>query len=198
MSISDTVRWPSRLASLPRTLDRFRATSVFFDVKFPSFLAGSISALRWVSWGALAALASIPEVLERELEEKDIADSWRNSVARQAIRNDPLLAILRELRNYETHIAFVERRASSSLPVAEIAQEPKIRSSYFAPVSFAQLAELRNIREGRSPVSQDTVVYFNHIAERYTVNGVIDLALDRLSILIFEFVVEHKLNAGGT
>lgn len=198
MSSSQPLRWPARVESLPRTLDRFRATSVFFDVKFPFFLAGSLSALRWVSWGALAALASIPEVLERELEEIGLADTWRASVIREAIRRDPLLAILRELRNYETHLAFIERRRSSTLPIAELAHEPEIHSSYFAPVSFSQLAELRNIRDGRSPVTQETVEHFNHLAERYSVKGVVDLAMDRLSSLIYEFISEHQLNGALT
>lgn len=198
MTTSLPLRWPDRVESLPHTLDRFRAAAVFFDVKFPFFLAGSLSALRWVSWGALAALASIPEVLERELEVIGLADHWRVSRTREAIRRDPLLAVLRELRNYETHLAFVDRRRSSPLLPGELAHEPELSASYFAPLSFSQLAELRNIRDGRSPVTQETVAHFNHLAERYTVKGIVDLAMDRLSSLIYDFVSEHKPSAGGT
>lgn len=182
------LNWPNRVDLLPLTLDRFRATAVFFDVKLPFFLAGSLSALRWVSWGALTALASIPEVLERELATLGLIEEWRASAYPAAIRKDPLLVVMRELRNYETHLSFLERREKSPLPSHQLAHDPGIRASYFAPISFETLSELKNIRERRSHVTQQTVLMFNQLAERHTVEGMVDLALDRLSSIIHEFL----------
>lgn len=188
MNIAINTKWPERVASLPQTLDRFRSTVVFFDVKFPPFLAGNLSALRWVSWAALAGLASIPEVLERELDALGLGNSWRASPTRLEIRKDELLSVMRELRNYETHISFLERRAKSHLPREELAHAPRLRASYFAPVSFEKLSELRNIREKRSPATERAVDIFNRMAEQHTVEEMVDLALDRLSSLIVTFL----------
>lgn len=138
--------------------------------------------------GALAALASIPEVLERELATLGLIEEWKASSSRATIRNDPLLAVMRELRNYETYLSFLERRAKSPLPSHQPAHGPGIRASYFAPISFEILSELKNIRERRSPVTPQAVLMFNQLAERHTVEGMVDLALDRLSAIIREFL----------
>ncbi len=63
-----SINWPSRINKYPKTLERFRATCIFFDVKFPPFLAGNINSKTWVSWGALTALASIHEIFTIEIE----------------------------------------------------------------------------------------------------------------------------------
>ena len=99
-----TLHWPERVRNLPMTLDRFRAASVFFEVKYPPFLAGHLDAQKWISWGSLSAVASIPEVFEREIHVLGFAAKWRSSPERDAMRNDQFLATLKELRNYETHL----------------------------------------------------------------------------------------------
>ena len=62
------------------------------------------------------------------------------------------------------------------------------RSFFFGPISFAQLSELRNISEGRSPVTPAAVNEFNRLAETHTVEAIIDLGLDRLSEIIARFL----------
>ena len=69
------------------TLDRFRAASVFFDVKFPPYLAGHLDPQKWISWGALSAIASIPEIFERELDLLAFGARWRSSPERDRLRS---------------------------------------------------------------------------------------------------------------
>ena len=183
-----TLHWPERVRNLPMTLDRFRAASVFFDVKYPSFLAGHLDAQKWISWGSLSAVASIPEVFEREIHVLGFATKWRSSPERDAMRNDQFLATLKELRNYETHLTFLTRRRTSDLPREKILSHMDYRSFFFGPISFAQLSELRNISEGRSPVTPAAVNEFNRLAETHTVEAIIDLGLDRLSEIIARFL----------
>lgn len=184
----DILNWPERVQALPMTLDRFRATCVFFDVKFPPFLIGQLNAKAWVSWGALSALASIPEVFERELTALGLRDKWIGSPERAELRADTLLAILRELRNYETHLEFLSRKHPNDVDVEKVISPVHHRSFFFSPLSFAQISELRNIREGRSLITQAAVDEFNRVAETHTVEGVVDIALDRLSLMISTFL----------
>ncbi|MGB8167326.1 MAG: hypothetical protein WCF18_07520 [Chthoniobacteraceae bacterium] len=183
-----TLHWPERVRTLPMTLDRFRAASVFFDVKFPPFLAGHLDAQKWISWGSLSAVASIPEVFAREVQFLGFATEWRSSPERNAMRNDQFLATLKELRNYETHLTFLTRRRTSEIPRDQIISHVDFRSFFFGPISFSQLSELRNIREGRSPVTQAAVDAFNRLAETHTVEAIIVLGLDRLSEIIATFL----------
>ena len=132
------LNWPDRVANLPLTLDRFRATCVYFDVKFPPFLVGHIDAQKWISWGSLSALASIPEVFEREIGLLGFGDQWRSSTERLSIQTDPLLAILKELRNYETHLTFAGRRRHTEVDLRTVVSPMDHRSFFFSPISFCQ------------------------------------------------------------
>jgi hypothetical protein len=183
------LHWPERVRALPMTLDRFRAAAVFFDVKFPPFLAGNLDAQKWISWGSLSAVASIPEVFEREAHVLGFATKWRSSPERDAMYNDTFLATLKELRNYETHLTYLTKRRTSEIPRDQIASPVDYRSFFFGPISFSQLSELRNIRAGRSPVDQVAVEEFNQLAETHTVKAIIDLGLDRLSEIIATFII---------
>lgn len=182
------ISWPERVKAFPNTLDRFRAASVFFDVKLPYFLAGHLDAQKWISWGSLSAVASIPEVFEREIEVLGFLALWRSSPERDKIHNDPLLATLKELRNYETHLTFLARRRAPDPTVGSNISPLKHRSFFFGEISFLQLSELKNIREGRSPVTQAVVDEFNKLAENQTVETIVDLALDRISAIISDFI----------
>jgi len=103
--------WPEKVKNLLRTLDRFRTAAVFFDLKYPTFLRASIDARKWTSWASLAALASIPETLEYDLDDLGCLPLWRGSSERTRIQSDQTLAVLRELPNYETHVELHQRKS---------------------------------------------------------------------------------------
>ena len=183
----ENLNWPSRVANLPRTLDRFRATCVYFDIKFPPFLAGSLDAQKWISWGALSALASIPEVFKREIEELGFVEDWKVAPERIAIRDNHLISVLKELRNFETHLEFQGRRRASDMNSDLLALPPKHKSFFFNEISFTEMSQLNNIKSGRSKVTEQSVNDFNRLSEKHSFEEIIDMTLEYLSKEIESF-----------
>ena len=149
--------WPEKMKNLPRTLDRFRTTAVFFDLKYPTFLRASIDARKWTSWASLVALASILETLWYDLEDIGLIALWRGSSERTRIQRDHTLAVLRELRNYETHIELHQRKSHLDADSKVVRESVDHDSFFFAPIDWSSFQKLRNIRSGRSVVTKPVV-----------------------------------------
>ncbi|NTX58297.1 hypothetical protein [Myxococcus sp. CA039A] len=130
--------WPEKVKGLPRTLDRFRAASVFFDIKYPPFLIGSIEARKWTSWASLSAVASIPEVIEYDLEDLGLLSAWQSAPEPQGIRTNKTLAILKELRNYEMHIEYQDRLSHLNIDSDRVREPIDHNSFFFSPVSWSK------------------------------------------------------------
>lgn len=177
--------WPEDInaAQLPKVRDRFQAASMFFDVKLPAHLVIqglTDRAHRWTSWGSLAAVASVPEVAELELAELGLASGWRASPEYNLLIKDPLFAVLKELRNYETHIEFLGREKSSA--------GIHMRGFHFAEVRFADLEKLRNVASRRSHVTEDIVNEFNALAQIHTTEEIVHICLDRMASMLRVYV----------
>ena len=187
-----SINWPSRINKYPKTLERFRATCIFFDVKFPPFLAGNINSKTWVSWGALTALASIPEIFTIEIETLGYYEAWEKSPERLFLKQHWHLATLKELRNYETHFGFVERRNVNEMQGESIDSTLNHKSLFFRKVCFSDISQLNNVKNGKSYMNQGGLAKFNEIVEKNTVEDIVDMALDILSEQICIF--SSKIN----
>jgi len=182
--------WPEKVKNLPRTLDRFRTAAVFFDLKYPTFLQGSIDARKWTSWASLAALASISETLEYDLEELGFLSLWRDSSERTRIQSDHTLAVLRELRNYETHIELHQRKSHLDADSSAFQESVDHDSFFFTPIDWNSFRKLRNISSGRSVVTKPVVEAFNAYAKQYSVETIVTKALEHMAEIISAFL-EH-------
>lgn len=162
---------------------------MFFDVKLPAaYVIRNLSfrAQKWMSWASLAALSSVPEVLQLELEESGFGKDWQNSPERVQLLNEPLFSILKELRNYETHIEFLAREKRGI--------DTHMRGYHFSPVNFSDLERLRNIASGKSGVSAESVDDFNVLAEKYTTQEIVCICANRLAMTIRAYVERVKVD----
>ena len=169
-----TITWPGKLERLPRILDRFRATSVFFDLEYPSYLITSIDARKWTSWASLSALSSILEVAEYEFDDLGFLSKWKQSEELREIRNDKRLAVLKELRNYEVHIKYQKRLSHLEIDKTLVNEIVDHDSIFFTPITWAEFQKLNNVKSGRSIVDQNAVLEFNNYAETYSVETIIN------------------------
>lgn len=182
--------WHEKVKNLPRTLDRFRTAAVFFDLKYPTFLRANIDARKWTSWASLAALASIPEILEYDLEKLGFLSLWRGSAERTRIQMDHTLAVLRELRNYETHIEQHKRKSYLDADSAAFQESVDHDSFFFTPIDWNSFQQLRNISSGRSVVTKAVVEEFNAYAKQFSVETIVTKALEHMAEIISAFL-EH-------
>lgn len=191
------IKWSTYVKELPRTLDRFRTASVFFDVRFPTFLASSIDARKWISWASIAALISIQEVLEIDLEDIGYDREWKVSKEYKEIKENEILNVLKELRNYEVHIDFQERIAHTDIDRNDVSEHIDHDSFFFSPIDWNQIAKLKNIRSGRSRITQEIVNHFNdQYAKKYSVETIIVSMMDWHAEKISAFLERMKNNDG--
>jgi hypothetical protein len=186
----DTVplTWPEKLKNLPRLLDRFRAASVFFDLKYPTYLIASIDARKWTSWASLSALASILEVAEYEFADLGLLDKWKHSVGLREIRNDKRFAVLKELRNYEVHIEFQKRLSHMDIDKKRVKEIVDHDSFFFTAIDWVEFQKLNNVKNGRSIVDQNAILDFNKYAETYSVETIVNYILEWLADKIYVFI----------
>jgi|688.fasta_scaffold274648_3 hypothetical protein len=185
------ITWTDKVKDLPRTLDRFRAASIFFDIKYPTFLCASIDARKWTSWASLSAIASIPEIVEYDFEEIGLSKEWRKSVEFQDIRNNKILAVLKELRNYEVHIEYQVRKSHVDIDKIYVKESLDHNSFFFSPIDWMKFQKLKNIRSGRSVVDQAAILDFNSHSQCYSVETIVDQALEFLAEKIHFFLENH-------
>ncbi len=180
--------WPQKLETLPLVLDRFRATSVFFDLEYPSYLIASIDARKWTSWASLSALASILEILEFEFSNLGLLDLWKQSVELQEIRTNKRFAVLKELRNYEMHIEFKKRLSHTDVNKELVNEVVDHDSFFFTPISWAEFQKLNNVRNRRTIVDPNAVLDFNQYTETYSVETIVTQTLEWLADKIYSFI----------
>ena len=186
--------WPEKLKNLPRILDRFRATSVFFDIEYPAYLIANIDARKWTSWASLSALASILEVAEGEFTDLGLVNKWKQSAELSEIRNDKRFAVLKELRNYEMHIECQPRKSHLDISKTLVNESVDHDSIFFTPIDWKEFQKLRNIKSGRSIVDKNAVLDFNQYAESYSVETIINQTLEWLAEKFYVFVESKGIN----
>jgi hypothetical protein len=187
--------WPEKLENLPRILDRFRAASVFFDLKYPTYLIASIDARKWTSWASISALASILEVAEYEFADLGLLDKWKQSVEFREIQADKRFAVLKELRNYEVHIEFQKRISHTDIDRSLVKETVDHDSFFFAPIDWIEFQKLNNVKSGRSIVDQNTILDFNKYAGTYSIETVVNQVLEWLADKIYTFVQPNSGNS---
>lgn len=191
------VMWPIYVKSLPKTLDRFRTASVFFDLDFPPFLKASIDARKWISWASISALISVKEVLEIDLENLGFVEKWKNSEEFAKIRSNEVLLMLKELRNYEIHIEFEKRISHTEIDKGNVGEYIDHDSFFFSPIEWSRISRLRNIRSGRSHLTEEIVTRFNEqYARKYSVEAIILSTMDWYAINIHSFLIKVKNDDG--
>lgn len=136
----------------------------------------------------MSAIASIPEVVEYDFEDAGLLEEWRQSLELREIRNNKVLAVLKELRNYEMHIEYQTRKAPFEIDRAAVQEPIDHDSFFFSPIDWGKFQKLRNVRSGRSIVDQATILSFNKYASLYTVETIVSESLELLAEKIYCFL----------
>jgi hypothetical protein len=158
---------PAQIERVPRTKDRFDAALFFIQT------ASSISKkdegthphrrrhATYCYAAALTNLCSTEDSFKLDAEDLGLADGWRQSHEHDSFSTEPLIGVLRELRNFSVHFEFLEhlRRPFSAEWGGEVRDlgEP----TYFAPIEWRELCRLRNFREGRTSVTEEMLDWFD-------------------------------------
>jgi hypothetical protein len=201
--------YPTSFSKLPRTVERFDASRLFagntpfeFEPSKANF-AYKLKMRSWFNWAAIVALPSISvdDPLHRDLIDLGVGDQWVSSPEREALSSDPLLAVLFELRNYEVHVEF--RPSEVKKFQAQFGSERQGNSEknfvdrdaiFIAPIDFISLSKLRNVKSGRSKITEDMVDWFNRQARTWPASYLIGVARERYAKYISKYLERNGID----
>jgi hypothetical protein len=158
---------PAQIDKVARTKDRFDAA--LFFIQTASTVSSEDEATHphrrrqatYCYSAALTNLCSTEDSFNLDAEDLGLADQWQASRERDSFRTEPLIGVLRELRNYTVHFQFLEhhRRPFFAEWGGEVRDlgEP----TYLAPIEWCELSRLRNFQEERTSVTEETLDWFN-------------------------------------
>ncbi len=195
---------PAAVQRLSRTVERFAASRFFaghWPIDWGIYKVGDskkLQILSWLNWASILALpgAVTGDPLHRDLTEIALGNEWLESQEKRDICEDPLLAVLFELRNYEVHIELrtgkIGNFSSKVMSDAKTNGEPKEvdfgDTTFISPIDFGSLSQLRNIQSGRSPVTAEMVNWFNRQAIIWPAAYLIGTARERYVEYIAHFL----------
>jgi hypothetical protein len=91
------------------------------------------------------------------------------------------------------HIEFQKRISHSEVDRAPIMDYVAHDSFFFTPINWQEMVKLRNIKSGRSPITQKTVDQFNkEYAKKYSVETIIMNLMDWYAERIYQFLEKMK------
>lgn len=204
-------RIPKVIEHLPRVSEKIRA-SHFFAAQDPYFFEKHNASIfgipetdsevkregySWLIWASTVAFAALKDSLKLDLNELRLYDAWGNSTERRDTYDNPLIAVLFELRNYEIHFEF--RKVDIRDFQAYRGSDPKLNnyifegSIFISPIEFNKLSQLNNIKSGKSGVTASMVDWFNKQASTWPAANLIGTARSVLANNIKQFLYNNGL-----
>lgn len=200
---------PSVMEKLPRTAERLKA-SHFFAAHTPSEWRMAqvdsdyqLQVKSWLNWASIVALPnpSMDDPLDRDFESIGLAEEWRKSEERRKLYEDPLIAVLLELRNYEVHFELRKGDVRNFRPLygmeARPNEEPKeidLGERFFiASIDYKSLSQTINIKSGKSKVTSEMIEWFNRQTSTWPAAYIIGQARERYTVFIAEFLKNNGI-----
>jgi len=197
---------PVEIEGLQRTLEKLEASR--FVAGHDPFYAGMVvesgwrrKVWSWFTWASLVAFAAIEDSLKLDLEGLGVFDRWWVWQEKHDVYQEPLIAVLMELRNYEVHLEFREVKVRDLQALlgseAKPGEEPQKRdfgeSVFIAEVDYISLSRLRNIQSGKSPVTAEMVDWFNRQASTWPAAYLIGRARESYTGYIAQFLKQNNV-----
>ena len=202
VTLFDTM--PERLSALRRTKQRLNASRYFALAPFAGEHAKPDTDTRrhigsYLAWASIAALSSARDMLVCDLQEDGRDEEWKCSIAKKRLDQDPLLAVLHELRNYEVHLECREGEIRDHEAYAVSADGLTLhhfreRNAFFiVPIVYDELASLRNIASGRSTVTPEMVEWFKRQASDWPAVYIVGKAHRLFALYVDDFLAGADL-----
>lgn len=184
---------------LPRVYDRLKA-SLFFIQEAGNHTATMNDAsnwrsrgFSWMSWSAMVALSAAREAIDDDLDPFKLKHEYGRSDEIKEIRDDPIIAILNELRNYAVHYDFHPTEEKEFRAIINDTHYDFGKYPFFAPIDWKEFRQVRNIRQHRSPITEGMVEWFNKQTATWPVIHIISVGGERLEKILSRFLVREMV-----
>lgn len=181
---------------LPLAGDRARAALYFARFVGSESFDGNLELARWYLRAALSEFRSIFDLVNADFKSKGIAAQWKRSQQMAFIETDPIIAVLRKVRDFATHSANIVgepktfKVISSQNTESDSSDMPAI---VFEPLDREKLATDRN-KDELSNFEDSVLSDFNEQARRWPADLLIQIAVYRTSQPIAAFIAANQKN----
>jgi len=183
---------------LPLAGERARAALYFSRFVGSKSFDGNLELARWYLRAALSEFRSIFDLLGADFRSLSLAAQWKRSPQRALIDADPIVAVLRKVRDFAIHSATIVgepktfKVVSSQLPAADASDMPAI---VIEPLDRTALALGRG-KDDLSEFDDNTLSVFNEHARRWPADLLVHIAVYRTSEPIALFLAANRQNGG--
>jgi hypothetical protein len=181
---------------LPLAGERARAALYFSGVVGSKSFDGNLELARWYLRAALSEFRSIFDLVGTDFKSLGLAAQWKRSPQRALIDADPIVSVLRKVRDFVIHSALIVGEAktfkvvSSQRPAAGVSDMPAI---VIEPLDRVALASYRG-KDELSQFDENTLSAFNEHARRWPADMLVHIAVYRTSEPLAVFLAANRKN----
>lgn len=183
---------------LPLAGERARAALYFSRFVGSTSFDGKLELARWYLRAALSEFRSIFDLLGTDLKSMGLAAQWKRSSQQALIDTDPIVAVLRKVRDLAIHSATIvgEQKTfkvvSSQYPAVGPSDMPSI---VIEPLERTALALGRG-KDELSKFDENMLAVFNEYACKWPADMLVHIAVYRTSESLALFLAAHRKNGG--
>jgi hypothetical protein len=149
---------------------------------------------RWYLRAALSEFRSIFDLLNADPKSKQLEKQWNRSSAKAQLDADPIVSVLRKVRDFAVHsghVRGIEKNFSVVFPGSDSERPQNMPSIVIDPIDRGVLAAARG-KDELSKFSDDDLKCFNTQARHWPADLLVHIAIYRSSIPLRNFLATTR------
>lgn len=181
---------------LPLAGERARAALHFSGIVGSKSYDGNLELARWYLRAALSEFRSIFDLLNTDLKSFGLTTQWKRSPQRTLLEADPIVSVLRKVRDFAIHSALIVGEAKTFKVVSS--QQSAVAASdmpaiIIEPLDRVALASSRG-KDELSQIDENALSVFNEHARRWPADMLVHIAVYRTSQPLAMFLAVNRKN----
>lgn len=185
-------------ALLEQAGERARAALYFARFVGTKSFDGNLEHARWYLRAALSEFQSIFDLLDADFKLLGLSASWKRSEQLSQLKKDPIVGVLRKVRDFAVHSKVIvsEQKTFLVVPFNETVDEVvDLPAVVIAPLNRSSLKAARG-KDELSFFSDEGLAVFNQYANTWPADMLIHIAVYRVSEFLVTFFSAHQKNFG--
>lgn len=178
--------------------ERARAALFFSRHVGSKSFDGNLELARWYLRAALSEFRSIFDLLGTDFKALNLAAQWKSSPHRTQIEADPIVAVLRKVRDFAIHSRIIAGE-QKTFRVVSLQGVESVASDLPAIVIEPLDRQVLKVRRGKDELNQfsdDDLLVFNQQASAWPADLLVQIAIYRASEYLAAFLSTNRQNAG--
>lgn len=178
--------WNATLSKLPRTRKRVLKQAIYMINSIN--LADDIQIAETYATAAIHFIGTIKDMVKQDLLDLNIFNEWNISKEQKLVTEDPLLKVLRVIRNYDVHYRTLEYELFDGMMyhiVGENIAQTEDNSLFFEEFTWEEYEKMRPKKKELTP---EHLEWFNNQTRYWSVKYICYEAINRYCKYINSFI----------